>query len=217
MLSRSKRKLTGLSVGVVTILAACAAVAMAATSTEDHWAAGANSSWSASSPKTTFVSSVITITCTTNTAGGSTVLAGPDRGFIAMNAPKFSNCHNNLGGTDTVTTKSSGWQIAFVSDAALSKCRTTDETSGGDCVVVHVPQNAATIKDSTLGCTLTVQPGGATNLRATVHDPGGTTKDTFTLSSQPVSFSGCGTSGTASFSGTYTLHSPNNGVLVDKS
>ncbi|MBV9166192.1 MAG: hypothetical protein JO321_09645 [Solirubrobacterales bacterium] len=48
-------------------------------------------------------------------------------------------------------------------------------------------------------------------------DPGGTTKDKFTLSNQTVSFSGCGTSGTAKFSGTYTLKSPNGGVLVDKS
>jgi hypothetical protein len=220
MLKGTKRRLAVLSVSATVVLAGGAAAAMAVTSTDDLWKAGANSSWAASSGKTTFVSSVVTITCAKNTAGGSSVGTGPDRGALAMNAPTFSSCKDNLGGTDTVTTKTTGWKVAFVSDIGNAKCPTgtgKDETSGGDCVVITVPQDAATIKLGTLGCTLTVQPGGATTVGASASDPGGTTKDKFTLTSQSVAYSGCGTSGTAKFSGTYTLLKPNNGVLVDKS
>jgi hypothetical protein len=157
-----------------------------------------------------------------NTAGGSSTGAGPDRGVLAANAPKFSSCHDNFGGTDTVTTKATGWQGAFVSDSGNAKCPTgtgKDETSGGDCVVIDVPQNAATINVGGLGlCKLTVQPSGPTTVGAKVADPGGTTKDKFTLASQAITYKGCGVaSGTAHFSGTYTLHIPNSGVLVDKS
>lgn len=207
---------------VISVLAASAAVVttVATGASEDKWQKGANSAWTATSSKTTFVSSVVTITCTKNTASGSTVGSGPDIGFLAMNAPTFSSCTDNFGGTDTVKTKATGWKIAFVSDIGNKACPAgtgKDETSGGDCVVITVPKDAATIVLGSLGCTLTVQPSGPTNVGAKVKDPGGTTKDTFTLSNQSVSYSGCATSGTAKFSGTYTLHSPNGGVLVDTS
>jgi hypothetical protein len=219
MLRTRRRKFIALFTGALCVLGISAAVAIGAA--EDQWAAGANQSWAASSSKTTFTSSVVTVTCTTNTAGGSTVGAGPDAGALTMNAPKFSTCKDNLGGTDTVTTIATGWKVSFVSDVGNAACPAgsgKDETSGSDCVVVLVPQNAATIKLSSLGCTLTVQPSGPTNVGATVRDPGGTTKDTFTLTNQPLKFSGCGVvSGSSAFSGTYTLSAPNAGVLVDKS
>jgi len=220
MLGTRKRTLTAAVGGALAIIAVCAGVAIGAS--EDKWAAGANLPWTASSPKTTFVSSVATVTCTTNSASGPTVGAGPDVGALAMNAPKFSNCKDNLGGTDTVTTASSGWKVSFVSDLGNSKCPSgtgKDETSGGDCVVVLVPRRAATIIVGGLNaCPITVQPNGPTNVGAKATDPGGTTKDTLVLSNQPVAFTGCGVlSGTAKFSGTYTLKSPHNGVLVDSS
>jgi hypothetical protein len=135
-----------------------------------------------------------------------------------MTAPKFSACTDSLGGTDTVKTAASGWTVSFVSDSANPGCPAgtgNDDLGGSDCVVIGVPQNAATIVLGSVGCTLTIQPGGPTTVGATVSDPGGTTKDTFALSSQPLTFSGCGTSGTANFSGTYTMSAPNGGILVD--
>ncbi len=222
MLKGSKRRLAVLSVTFTAVLAGGAAAAVAVTAgSDDTWTAGANKAWAASSPKTTFVSSVITVSCTKNTAGGSSVSTGPDKGALAMNAPTFSSCKDTLGGTDTVTTLKTGWKVAFVSDLGNAKCPKgtgKDETSGGDCVVITVPKDGATIKLGGLGgCILTVQPNGPGMVGASATDPGGTTKDTFKLTSQPVAFSGCGTSGTAKFSGTYTLSAPNGGVLVDKS
>jgi hypothetical protein len=136
----------------------------------------------------------------------------------------FSNCKDSLGGTDKVTTAASGWTVHFFSDTGTvgtGKCPAgtgKDETSGSDCVVIGVPKNAATIAVGGGACTLTVQPNGPTTVGAKVTDPGGTAKDTFTLTSQPLSFAGCGViSGSAAFSGTYTLSAPNGGVLVDKS
>jgi hypothetical protein len=204
-------------VSVLSVLAVGAAVATTGATGASAlvWQKGANKPWAASSPKTTFVSSVITITCDKNTAGGSTVGSGPDIGFLAMNAPMFSECTDNLGGTDTVTTKASGWKVAFYWDKTNAAC--PSGTGGGKslhCVVLQVPKDAATIDLGSLGCTLTVQPSGPTKVGATAKAPGGTTKDTFTLSNQSVAYSGCGTSGTAKFSGTYTLSKPNNGVLV---
>jgi hypothetical protein len=219
MLRTRKRKFIALFTGALCVIGISAAAAIGAA--EDKWSAGANLAWAASSSKTTFTSSVVTVTCTTNTAGGSSVGAGPDVGALTMNAPKFSSCKDNLGGTDTVTTIATGWKVSFVSDLGNTACPTgtgKDETSGSDCVVILVPQKAATIKLSTLGCTLTVQPSGPTNVGATVSDRGGTTKDTFTLTSRPLKFSGCGVvSGSSAFSGTYTLSAPHAGVLVDAS
>src|SRR5207302_7961596 len=78
MLGTRKRTLTAAVGGALAIIAVCAGVAIGAS--EDKWAAGANLPWTASSPKTTFVSSVATVTCTTNSASGPTVGAGPDVG-----------------------------------------------------------------------------------------------------------------------------------------
>ena len=79
MLRRSKRTLAVLSVSVISVFAAGAAVvtAVATGASEDKWQKGANSSWSATSSKTTFVSSVLTITCTSNTAGAPAWGPGP--------------------------------------------------------------------------------------------------------------------------------------------
>lgn len=218
MLKVRNRNLAVALGGVLCAFAIGSAVAIAAS--EDHWAAGANKAWAASSHKTTFTSSVVTITCAVNRAGGSSVGPGPDVGPLAMKAPTFASCKDNLGGTDTVTTITSGWKVAFVSDKGNAKCPTgtgKDETGGGDCVVVKVPKDAAKIKLGTLMCTLTVQPNGPTTVGAKATDPGGTTADTFKLTNQKLAFRGCKTSGTARFSGTYKLLAPHGGVLVDKS
>jgi hypothetical protein len=220
MLKTRTTKLTALFASVLSVLAVGAAVALGAS--EDSWKAGANKAWSASSPKTTFVSTAATITCTTNTASGPSVGSGPDIGALTMNAPKFSNCKDSLGDPATVTTKASGWTVSFISDIGNTKCPVgtgKDEISGADCVVVGVPKNAATIVlGGVKACTITVQPNGPTKVGAKATDPGGTTKDKIAVSSQPLSYKGCGVlSGTAKFSGTYTLKSPNSGVLVDRS
>jgi hypothetical protein len=227
MVKTRKRKLAVLSAGVLSILAIGTGIAIAAGS-EDTWAVGANSAWSATSAKTTFVAggNVVTITCTTNTGGGSSTGPGPDNPALPMNAPQFSHCKDNFGGNDTVTTNPAGWTVQFFSDTGTvgtGKCPTgtgKDETSGKDCVVLGVPQNAATVVVAGLGaCKITVQPNGPTTVGASVSDLGGTKKDTFTLTKQPLQAQGCGipVNSTSTFTGTYTLKTPNNGVLVDNS
>jgi hypothetical protein len=215
-------------VGVFAVaLFAFGATAASALADTDTWVPPA---WAAKSSSTTFSdpSTGLAVTCTTNTASGNSIGTGPDIGALAMKAPTFKNCTDSLGGADTVKPKSSGWTISFISDIGNAKCPSgtgTDDGGGSDCVVIGVPQNAAVINVGGLpGCTLTVQPGGATSVGATVSDPGGKTKDTFTLSGGPedqLSYSATPstclgiTGGTAFFSGTYTLSAPNSGVLVD--
>lgn len=216
----SKRKLAVLSVSVISICAAGAAVATTAATgaTALKWAKGANQAWTATSSKTTFATTALTTTCKSNTAGGSSVGSGPDIGALAMNPATFKSCTDTLNGTDTVTSKATGWKVAFYWATSNAHCPTG--TGGGKathCVVLTIPKDAATIKINSLGCTVTVQPSGGTFVGAAAKAPGGTTKDTFTITNRPVSYSGCSMSGTAKFSGTYTLKSPNGGVLVAKS
>jgi hypothetical protein len=220
MLKTRKRKLIALCAGALSILTVGAAVAVAAS--EDTWAKGANTAWAASSSLTQFqVLGLIGNHCTSNTAGGTSVGAGPDNPPLAAKAPQFNNCTDTAGQEDDVTTIAAGWKVQFQSDKKNAKCpggAGSDETSGADCVAITVPKNAATVLFGGLGdCKLTVQPNGPTIVYASVSDPGGTTKNTFTLTNQPLQVSGCGAGGSATFSGTYTLSAPNGGVLVDNS
>ena len=205
---------------VVLFAAALCALGVGATSAmaagEDTWVPP---KWSASSGSTTFVSGPLTITCTKNTAGGNTIGQGPDEGALPMSPPKFQSCTDSFGGTDTVKSASKGWTVSFVSDSADAGCPSgtgSDESGGSDCVVLGVPQNAAVITVGSLGCTVTVQPGGPTTVGATVNDPGGKTKTSFVISNAPLIASGCGATNQAStFTATYTLMQPNSGILVD--
>lgn len=216
MLRRRKSRIAAVSAGAIAIFGVVVPVAVSASA--DTWVKGANRAWSASSRDTNFVSSSITVTCKTDTMGGSTVGPGPDIGFLAMNAPQFSNCDDNLGPHDTVTTKKTGWKVAFYWEKANAHCPAgTGDGKTLHCVVITVPKDAATIFERGFACTMTLQPNGATQLGATAKAPGGTTKDTFAISKAPLAYSGCGTSGTFKFSGIYTLQSPNGGVLVNKS
>ena len=216
MKSRTKR-FVALFAGILIGGGIAGGVAVAVTTGDpDTW----NINWSASSSKTTFTSTVITVTCTSNTAGGPNIGSRPDIGFLAMSPPSFKNCTDNLGGTDTVTVKTSGWKLADISDTTNAACPQgtgNDETSNADCIAITVPQDSATIKSTKLTCTVTTTPTAAENVGASVSDPGGTTKDTFTLTNQSVPFSCGGVPGTAMFSGTYTLLAPDGGVLVDNS
>jgi hypothetical protein len=215
---RTKR-FVALFAGVLIAAGAAAAVAVAVTDNDpDTW----NINWSSSSSKTTFTSSVLTVTCTTNTASGQNIGSRPDLGFLTMAPPKFQNCTDNLGGTDTVTVKTTGWKVADFSDTTNAACPSgtgNDETTNADCIAVTVPQNSTTIQTSapSLTCTITTTPTAAENVGATVSDPGGSTKDTFTFTNVPVPFACGAITGTASFSGTYTLLQPDGGRLVDNS
>jgi hypothetical protein len=222
MLKTRRKRFVVLCIGALCLLATAGAGA-ASAQPEDTWAPP---TWAASSKSTTFADNTVglTVTCTTNTASGKSIGSGPDVGALAMTAPKFSNCQDSFGGSDTVTTAKSGWTISFVSDSADPGCPAgtgNDESSGADCVVLGVPQNAATIAIGAIpGCTITVASSGATTVGATMADPGGTKKNTFTLSGQSLAYTATGcplSGGTAQFSGVYTLSAPNKGVLVDNS
>ena len=179
--------------------------------------------WSAQSGNTVFTSSVLNVTCKSNTAGGPDIGPGPDLGTpLAMNPPTFKNCTDNLGGTDTVTVNPSGWTFTDISDTTNPACPSgtgNDETTDADCIVIGVPQNSTTITSTaSLACggSITTTPSAPEDVGASVSDPGNA-PDKFTLTNQPVPFS-CGlVTGTAQFNGTYKLLAPDQGILVDNS
>jgi hypothetical protein len=180
--------------------------------------------WAAQSGKTTFTSSVLTVTCHANTANGPDIGPGPDLGTpLVMNPPTFTNCSDNLLGTDTVTVNQSGWTFSDLSETTNTACPTgtgNDETTEADCVVIGVPANSTTIvSTASLACggTITTTPGAGENVAASVSDPGAPTHTTFTLTNQPVPFSCGAVTGTATFNGTYKLLAPAQGALVDNS
>lgn len=228
---RSKRsKLVALAVAVLCV--GGAGTAIAAVTTEDSWNAGANTAWAAHLARGSnamFSSTLVTITCTHSTSSGASIGAGPDVGFLVMHHPTFNNgvvsgvtqpCTTNLGATATVTT-SGTWKVANISDTTNAACPTgtgNDETSNADCQVILVPKAGATVVfGSPLNCTLTIAPSGPVNVPLTVADPGGTAKTKFTVDNAQVPFSGCGTSGTGTQTGTYQLTKPNTGVVFDNS
>lgn len=230
MLKSKRSKLIALCVGV--LCAAGAGTAIAAASSDDTWNAGANTAWSAHLAKGStamFSSTLVTITCTNSGSSGGSIGSAPDVGFIVMHHPFFNDgvsggvtqpCTTNLGATATVTT-SGTWKVANISDTTNSACPAgtgNDETTGADCQIILVPKGGATVVfSSPLSCTLTIAPNGPVNVPLTVSDPGGTTKTKYTVDNAQVPFSGCGTSGTGTQTGTYQLTKPNNGVLFDNS
>lgn len=177
--------------------------------------------WSAQSGNTTWVTSLFTITCHSNTFGGPDIGPGPDLGTpIAMNPLTFSSCTDSLGGTDTVTVNATGWTQSLISESTDPACPAgtgNDETTDADCLVLGVPQNSTSIVSTALPCTIVTTPQAGENVGASVADPG-TSPTTFTLTNQPVPFT-CGTlaSGTANYSGTYTLKAPDAGAVSDDS
>ena len=226
MLKTKRSKLVGLSVVVLCAIGAGTAIA-ANTATDDHWNAGANQPFAsqlASGSLAKFTSTLVTITCTNSTASGASIGAGPDV-ILPMNRPTFNDgtapCTTNLGATATVTTAGT-WHIVNISDASTSHCPAGtggDETTGnGDCQLIVIPQDGVKVKFSApLLCTLTIAPSGHVIVPLTVSDPGGTTPSTFTVDNAQVPFTGCGTSGTGTQTGTYVLTAPNGGVVFDNS
>jgi len=218
--SRSKRFIVVFA-GALCVIGAGAIAAVAFGSGDpDQW----QIRWASQSGKTVFTSTVLTVTCTSNTANGPDIGPGPDLSTpLAMNPPTFRNCTDNLGGTDTVTVNPSGWTFQDISDTTNAACPSgtgNDETTDADCIVIGVPQNSTTITSTaSLACggTITTTPSASEFVGASVSDPGGTTQDRFTLTNQPVPFQ-CGVvTGTATFNGTYKLVGPDGGVLVDNS
>jgi hypothetical protein len=221
--SRSKRFIVVFA-GALCVIGASAVAAVGISSAGDPDTYQYH--WKATSSQTTFTSSVLNVTCTGNTAHGPDFGSGPDLGFIAMKAPTFTNCTDNLGGTDTVTVNQNGWSEAQFSDTTNAACPSgtgNDETTDADCIGVGVPQNSTTITSTAaLACggSITTTPSASEVVGASVTDnpgPTGLTPDTFTLTNQPVPFQ-CGVvTGTATFNGTYTLLFPDAGAIVDGS
>ena len=224
---KSKRIKLVVVVGVLCAIGA-GATAMAVTTTDDTWNAGASSPWAAHlAPGSTakFSSSLVTITCSKSTSSGATIGASPDVGFLVMHHPTFNDgtgvpCTTNLGASATVTTAGT-WKVANISDTTNSHCPAgtgNDETTNADCQLILVPKGGATVTfGSPLNCALTIAPNGPVYIPLTVSDPGGTAKTKFTVDNAQVPFSGCGTSGTGTQTGTYMLTAPNGGVVFDNS
>ena len=218
--SRSKRFIVVLAGALcLTAATAVAAVAISTQGDPDSW----QIKWATVSGHTVFTSSVLTVTCASNTANGPDLGPGPDPAApLAMNPPTFKSCTDNLGGTDTVTVNQSGWTFSDLSDTTNAACDPgtgNDETTNADCVVIGVPANSTTITSTvSLACggQIVTTPGAGENVGASVSDTG-TTATAFKLTNQPVPFQ-CGVvTGTATFNGTYTLRNPDGGALVDNS
>jgi hypothetical protein len=231
VLKTRRKKFIALFIGpLVTLAIAAAAVAASVATPEDHWNTGvANKAWAVAltlGSKATFASSVLTITCTSSTASGSTVGPAPDSGPQVMNPPTFTNCTDTGAVTAPVTVSTNStngsWTLTTVSDVGNTKCPAgtgKDETTGKDCQLITVPKGGATVTfGKPLNCTLTVSPSGTTTVPLTVKDPGGTTPTSFTINKAKVPFAGCGLPpSTGLQSGSYTMSAPNNGVVFDNS
>jgi hypothetical protein len=214
----SRRKFV--SVFVAAVFALCLGAAIALAATDDVWNAGANSSWSATSGSIVVSSSFATVTCTVANVSGSSTGASPDVGILGMNVPSGSGCRDNLGGTDTVAANGN-WSVQFASDTSPTACPSgtgNDETSGSDCLIFGVPAGGIKMTVGGLGnCVVTFAPSAPFDAGATMSDPGGATQSSASFNLTNVPFTGCGSSGTVSVSGTYILQSPNGGVVTDNS
>lgn len=109
-------------------------------------------------------------------------------------APRFSSCS---GGSTSTTTANGQWGISGVESSGATD--TTDDSSTGT-VSFNVPSGGATV--TAIGCTVRI---GATTLTAPYTD--GATSITVSGNVPYTRVSGffCPSSGTAPFSGTYTL------------
>jgi len=217
--SRTKRFIAVFAGAVCVVGAGAVAAGAFGSGDPDQW----QIRWASVSGHTVFTSSVLVVTCASNTAGGPDIGPGPDLGTpLAMNPPTFKSCTDNLGGTDTVTVNPSGWTFSDLSDTTNAACPSgtgNDETTNADCIVIGVPANSTTITSTaSLACggTITTTPGAGESIGASVSDPGNA-QDKFTLTGQPVPFQ-CGVvTGTATFDGTYKLLNPDGGAIVDNS
>jgi hypothetical protein len=138
--------------------------------------------------------------CTASSTSGKTPATG--LGPVAVTAPTFTGCTDNIGGTDTVKTSGS-WKLTFIDVASDEAAEKT-----GDKLKITVPIKGATVTSNlTPGCTITAAPTAAVNVTGAYNDV-----NTLTITSAPVpvSFSsGCGTllagPATAHFTATYVL------------
>ncbi|HXW34910.1 MAG TPA: hypothetical protein VEJ87_10065 [Acidimicrobiales bacterium] len=117
----------------------------------------------------------VTVNCTSFVASGVV----PSKGLsITLSAPPtISGCTDSLGGTDTVTTKGTGWKLVA--------------NSSGSTLTLDQPSKSATFTSSALStCTVTAGPakvaGSYNNLNAETISSGGPVK---------TKGSGCSTGG----------------------
>lgn len=137
----------------------------------------------------------LTMTCTKSAT--TFVLSTDETGlgpFPLKKPPTFTNCTDNVGGTDTV--KGTGTWTTTYNNAG------TDGISGNS-ISITIPSNGQTITSTAFpNCTLTISPGAATTVTGAYNNAG---LLTFTNQSIPYSAAGAGcpggpTSGTGTFS-----------------
>lgn len=195
----TKLSLAGILAGAT--IMALSATALAAGDTNDNINPPSTAFVATNSGNVTFKGTIfglpVTVTCTSSRISGTTPASGLS---ISVAAPTFSSCRDNLGGTDTVTT-SGTWGMTFL-DVAGDDGATEPNT--GDQLQLSIPQGGAKFKSSAFSsCTITVAPNGPASVKAGYND---TNTGTFTAQSVPTSGSGCSTSATATFNGTYVTN-----------
>jgi hypothetical protein len=191
--------LVGVGVAVAVI---APAVIAASTDTDDFVQPGSTLVTTSLKPgtKTVFTAVVAGVTviqrCTASSTSGTT----PLHGLVTTIKPvSFSNCTDNLGGTDHVTT-SGVWHLTF-HDAANDEAA----EAPGDKLTVTVPVKGAVVTSTAApGCTITVAPTVAAHTTGKYDD---VSQLTVTGAPVPVALSsGCpggAATTTAHFFGTY--------------
>jgi hypothetical protein len=195
-----------LGVGVAVAVVAPAVIAQS-TDTDDFVQPGSTVVHTALKPgtKTVFTAVVAGVTviqrCTASSTSGTT----PAHGLVMSVAPvSFTNCTDNLGGTDHVTT-SGVWHVTFV-DAANDETA-TEPNATGDRLSITVPVKGAVVTSTAApGCTITVAPTVPAHTVGAYND---VSQLTLTAAPVPIALSsGCpggAKTTTAHFWGTYLV------------
>jgi hypothetical protein len=125
----------------------------------------ANTAFTATSSNVTFSATVdpvgtVTVTCASSEIDGTTpssTTPGSELIFtLDPTAPTFSNCTDNVGGTDTVTTRPH-WVLKYV-DSPKAKA---NEKPGDDRMMLGIQQRGIAIESTAApGCIVTASPDG---------------------------------------------------------
>jgi hypothetical protein len=185
--------------GIGLAVAALVALTLGATTTGAAPLAGkhiapASTKVSGKSTSTVFAAGGITVTCTNSVAGGTTPANGlsfPIKPLPTFNDGTGSPCTDSFGGTDNTKTKGT-WTLKFINPTELE-------------IVVA---KAGAVVTNSLGCTITVAPTAAYDVKA-AGNYDGVSKLTVKITTLPIKVTGglqCPTTATkASFTATYTF------------
>lgn len=137
-------------------------------------------------------------------------MEGSGLGPVNINNPTFTNCTDNLGGTDGIKTNGT-WQVTFLdaaNDEGIVIGDTTDEPSGhgthsGDQIKVTIPRGGATFMSTAIPrCAITAAPTRSAPITGTYDD---VNKVLFSNASFPVNGAGTCSASSSVIMGEYQV------------